>query len=61
MGNKIGGISVISLILGVISFVLPSPYWLLAILFFSIGIIVPLTKKIWDVSGWASNKVEELK
>ena len=61
MENTIGVISLISLILGVISFVLPNPYWLLSILFFAIGIIVPLTKKIWDVSGWASNKVEELK
>ena len=61
MENKIGVITLISLILGVISLVLPSPYWLLSVLFFSIGIIVPLTKKIWDVSGWAAGKVEELK
>jgi len=59
--NKVASISIVSLILGVISFVLPSPYWLLSILFFAIGIIVPLTKKIWDVSGWAAGKVEEMK
>jgi len=61
MENKVGLISLISLVLGLILFFFDRPIWYLSILFFAIAVIVPLTKMIWGIAGWASDKVEELK
>lgn len=53
----------ISLVFWVISIVLvfqESPYWFDSILTISFAVLISIIKKMWDISRWATNQLNEL-
>ncbi|CAD6368614.1 hypothetical protein NMT12_120102 [metagenome] len=53
--SKTGMISLVFWIISIVLVFQESPYWLGSILTISIAILIPMIKKMWDLSGYASN------
>ncbi len=57
-GNQVLGVLVFSLlILTVIFFSIENPYWYTSILTLTIAVFIILLKIMWNIAGWADNKL----
>jgi len=57
-GNQVLGVLVFSLlILTVVFFSIENPYWYTSILTLTIAVFIILLKMMWNIAGWADNKL----